>query len=219
MDLFVWTPASGTGPGILLLHEVFGVGEYIEAVADRLTSAGYVVAAPDMFWRVALGWRAAHDDQGLAASMDVVGRLDTARAGSDCVAALAHLAALPEVIGAPAVIGFCLGGTLAWSVAATGEPSCCVSYYGSRVPAMLAMAEQIDCPVLLHFGSRDPYIPGEDIEAVSAAIAGKENLTLNVEIAGHAFDNSFAPAFYDEAAARAAWSKTMAFLGSHLPVA
>ncbi len=114
-------------------------------------------------------------------------------------------------------MGFCLGGTIAWGVAANAEPSCCVSYYGSGVPSMLGMIDQVSCPTLFHFGNNDSYIPGDGIDAIGAAIAGRQGFELNVETAGHAFDNHESEMFYNESAAQAAWAKTMAFLSTHLP--
>ena len=218
-DLHLWIPAAGHGPGILLIQEIFGVGAYIRAVAERLCALGYVVGAPDVFWRFAPGWAADHDDAGLQASLAQVQRLDPALAVADCAAALERLAALPEVEGRPGVVGFCLGGTLAWGVAAAAAPSCCVSYYGSGVPAMLDLADRVACPALLHFGGRDPYIPLESVRAVQGALAGRPGVAVNVEDAGHAFDNHCSALFYDPAAAAAAWAKTAAFLAERLPVA
>jgi carboxymethylenebutenolidase len=129
-----------------------------------------------------------------------------------------HLASLPESLGTPAVLGFCLGGTLAWAVAANAHPSCCISYYGSGVASMVGMIDAISCPTLLHFGNADAYIPNDDVEIVAAAIAGHDGFVLNVENAGHAFDNHESEMFYDEAAAAAAWAKTMSFLSTNLPV-
>ena len=114
-------------------------------------------------------------------------------------------------------MGFCLGGTLAWGVAANGNPSCCVSYYGSGVPSMLGMIDQVSCPTLFHFGNEDPFIPNEGVDQVGEAIAGRPGFELNVETAGHAFDNHESEMFYNEGAANAAWAKTMAFLATHLP--
>ena len=82
---------------------------------------------------------------------------------------------------------------------------------------MLGMIEQISCPTLLHFGNQDPYIPNAGVDAVGAAIAGREGFVLNVEQAGHAFDNHESAMFHNEGAAKAAWAKTMAFLGLYLP--
>ena len=220
-DLHVWSPTSGQGPGILLIQEIFGVGAYITAVAERLAAAGYVVGAPDVFWRFAPGWAAAHDEAGLTASMEQVGKLDPVAAVGDCVAALSALGNLVEVTGTPGVMGFCLGGTLAWGVAAhgerPGEPSVCVSYYGSGVPSMLDLMPKVTCPTLFHFGNADAFIPNDGVEALNEAIAASGDFTLNVENAGHAFDNHEAAIFYDESAAKAAWAKTMAFLSEHLP--
>lgn len=218
MAMHVWTPASGSGPGLLLIQEIFGVGAYIRAVAARLAEAGYVVGAPDVFWRFSPGWAASHDEAGLNASLAEAGRLDPAAAVADCAAALATLSGLDEVAGTPGVIGFCLGGTLAWGVATAAEPAVCVSYYGSGVPAMLDGIDAVHCPTLFHFGNADPYIPSDGVEAVNAAIAGRPGFVLNVENAGHAFDNHESELFWDEAAAQPAWAKTMAFLGEHLPV-
>jgi carboxymethylenebutenolidase len=212
MSLFVWEPTGTPVGSVLLIQEIFGVGPYIRAVAERLATAGYVVGAPDVFWRFAPNWASDHTAEGLQASVAQVGNLDGPQAIADCTAALAHLAAVDGVDAAPAVLGYCLGGTLAWGVAAMGEPSCCVSYYGSGVPSMIGMIEQVHCPTLFHFGDDDPYLPNEGVEAVAAAIADREGFVVNVEHAGHAFDNHESEMFWNEAAAKSAWAKTMSFL-------
>jgi carboxymethylenebutenolidase len=219
MDLHVWTPDGGSSAAILLIQEIFGVGPYIRDVARRLADAGYVVGAPDVFWRFAPGWEADHTEAGLGSSIEKVQNLDFQLAVGDCVAALACLGELDGVTRAPGVLGFCLGGTLAWGVATTNEPSVCVSYYGSGVPGMITMIDRVKCPTLFHFGNDDPYMPNDGVDAVGDAIAGREGFVINVENAGHAFDNHEAPMFYNEAAANAAWAKTMAFLTHYLPPA
>ncbi len=218
MAMHVWVPESGTGPGLVLIQEIFGVGAYIRAVAERLAAAGYVVATPDVFWRFAPGWASAHDADGLQASLAQVANLDPQQAVADCSAALARLATEPEVAGQPGVIGFCLGGTLAFGVAIASDPSVCVSYYGSGVASMLGAIDAVACPTLFHFGNADAYIPAADVEAVNAAIDARPGFVLNVENAGHAFDNHESEMFWNEGAAQTAWAKTLAFLGQHLPV-
>lgn len=219
MDMFVWQPEAASGApraAIVLIQEIFGVGPYIRAVAERLAAAGYLVGAPDVFWRFAPHWAADHSQQGLTSSLQAVQQLDGAKAVDDCVAAAKHLRSL-DGIERVGVLGFCLGGTLAWGAAAQGAADCCVSYYGSGVPAMIGMIEQVTCPTLFHFGNADAYIPNEGVDAVGAAIAGRPNFVVNVENAGHAFDNHESEMFYNESAAKAAWAKTMAFLAAHLP--
>ena len=215
--MHVWEPSGRVGPGLVLLQEIFGVGPYIRAVAARLARLGYVVGAPDVFWRFAPGWEQGHDADGLNASLEAVGKLDFPLAVGDCVAAMRALDADPATRGVPGVIGFCLGGTLAWAVAVNASPSVCVSYYGSGVPAMIGEIDKVTCPTLFHFGDKDAYIPNDGVEQVNAAIAGRPGFVLNVEHAGHAFDNHESEMFHDEAAATAAWSKTAAFLDEHLP--
>jgi carboxymethylenebutenolidase len=217
MDLHVWTSDVAPRAAILVIQEIFGVSAYIRAVAERLADAGYLVGAPDVFWRFAPNWESDHSEAGLGASLEKVQQLDFPQAVTDCATALAHLDAQPGVTTAPGVLGFCLGGTLAWGVAASAEPSCCVSYYGSGVPSMLGLIDQVSCPTLLHFGNNDPYLPNEGVDAVGAAIAGRPGFMINVETAGHAFDNHESEMFYNDTAAHAAWAKTMAFLATHLP--
>jgi carboxymethylenebutenolidase len=173
------------------------------------------VGAPDVFWRFSPGWASDHSPDGLAASMGKVQQLDVPQAITDCVAALDHLGSLSGSAIAPAVLGFCLGGTLAWGVAAQGSPSACVSYYGSGVPSMIGMIETVTCPTLFHFGNADAFLPNDGVEAIAAAIAGRDGFVVNVEHAGHAFDNHEAEMFWNESAAKAAWAKTMSFLVEH----
>jgi carboxymethylenebutenolidase len=217
MDLHIWTPDNPPHAAILVIQEIFGVGTYIRAVAERLADAGYLVGAPDVFWRFAPNWESDHSAEGLGASMEKVQQLDFPTAITDSAAALAHLQNQSGITAAPAVIGFCLGGTIAWGVAAGAEPSCCVSYYGSGVPSMIGMIDQVTCPTLFHFGNVDPYIPNEGVDTIGAALAGRPHFVLNVENAGHAFDNHESEMFYNESAANAAWAKTMAFLATNLP--
>lgn len=217
MDMPVWLPPSLPGPGIVLVQEIFGVGEWMRAVATELAAEGYVVGAPDLYWRIEPGWTAAHDEEGLGRAYEMVGRLDVPGAVDDTVAALDALGALDPVTGGAAVLGFCLGGTIAWLAAAAGDPAACVSYYGSGVADAADRIEAVTCPTLLHFGGADPFIPPEQIAVVDAAATGRDHVTLQVhEGAGHAFENDRAPAFHDPDAAVVSRAQTLEFLRTHL---
>src|ERR1700745_3689490 len=96
-DLTVWVPDGGSGPGLLLIQEIYGVSEYIRAVAEDLAGLGYVVAAPDLFWRLERGYQAAHDDAGLAASLEISSSFSVEKGIEDAAAAYAHLGGLREV--------------------------------------------------------------------------------------------------------------------------
>jgi carboxymethylenebutenolidase len=215
----VWQPDGGTGPGILLIQEIFGVSDYIRAVAADLAGLGYVVSAPDLFWRMQPGHDAAHDEAGLAESLELGSRFDFEQGVADAAAALTHLRALPEVDGGTGVLGFCLGGSIAYFLAARDGVDAAVSFYGSAVPGSVGLMEQITIPVQFHFGGADPYISRDEVAGVEAGVDGRPNLEIHVEEgAGHAFHNRKAPMFYVPEPAARAWQRTEEFLARHLPV-
>ena len=218
-DLTVWLPEAGHGPGILLIQEIFGVGDYIRAVAEDLAALGYVVGAPDLFWRLKPGHQAVHDEQGIAESLDLGSRYDTGQGVTDAVAALERLAALPEVRGGLGILGFCLGGSVAYFLAARTRPDAVVSFYGSAVPDHTDVLAQISAPIQFHFGGNDPYIPRDQVALVEAAVRDTQNAEIHVEEdAGHAFHNRKAPMFHNPEPAARAWHRTEDFLARHLPV-
>jgi carboxymethylenebutenolidase len=217
-DLTVWVPEAGHGPGLLLIQEIYGVSDYIEAVAEDLAGLGYVVAAPDLFWRIKPGHKAAHDEQGLNESLEVSSHFDVEQGVADAEAALAHLAALPEVQDGLGVIGFCLGGSIAYFLAARADVAAVVSFYGSAVPGSTEVLTQISAPIQFHFGGSDPYIPRDQVAQVEEAVRGSQNAEIHVEEeAGHAFHNRKAPMFHVPEAAANAWRRTEEFLARHLP--
>ena len=217
-DLTVWIPASGSGPGLLLLQEIHGVSDYIRAVGADLAGLGYVVAAPDLFWRLEPGFQAPHDQEGLNKALAMGGQFDVDQGVTDSVAALQQLATLPEVDNGIGVIGFCLGGSIAYLVAAQTEPEAVISFYGSAVPDHLQLLAQIRSPMLMVFGGSDPYIPRDRVSQVEAAAAGQPNVTTYVaEEAGHAFHNRMSAIFHQPEAAARAWQRTEQFLRRHLP--
>ncbi|TDD64259.1 dienelactone hydrolase family protein [Actinomadura darangshiensis] len=210
-DLHVWSPEGG-GPGVLLLQEIFGVGDYMEAVAEDLVALGFVVAAPDMFWRIQPNWTTKHTEEALPKGMSMVSQFDWETGVEDAKAALAVLKGLPEV-GKVGVLGFCFGGMLAYLLGANAEVDSLVSFYGSGVPDALEQLDAVQAPVQFHFGGADAYIPREDIARVEEAVRGKDNAEIHVqEDGGHAFHNRKAPMFYQPGPAERAWRLTEEFL-------
>ena len=214
-------PDSGIGPGILLLQEIFGVNDFVLGKAEDFAALGYSVLCPDLYARLAPGLALAHDDAGLQQSLELVqryfGELDEATRISDLVAALAHLCSLPECGGRVAVVGYCLGGTLAYALAGSAELDACVAYYGSGIADMLTSAPLVSCPLLLHYGGSDSYLPPEHAFAAVRAYAGQQNASVLIQPgAGHAFENLLAPAFANPAAAARSWPVTVAFLAGAL---
>jgi carboxymethylenebutenolidase len=214
-DAPVWEPATGHGPGLVLVQEIFGLDDYLKSVAADLAALGYVVAVPELFWRVAPGWSSSHDDAGLAASMAVGARFDFALGVSDVVATLDQLRART---GRAGLLGFCLGGSLAYEAAVAADPDATVSFYGSAVPDRITAIDAVTCPVQFHFGGRDPYIPRDAVQRVVDAVTGRPEAEIHVqEDAGHAFHNHVAPMFHHPTAAATAWDLTTGFLARTLP--
>lgn len=217
MGAMLRRPAAGTGPGVLLVQEIFGVSRYLEYTAERLNRLGYVVLAPDLYWRVERGADISDDD--LEGAMSYAGRLDAEAAVGDLTVALDHLRSVEGVRRTVGILGFCLGGALAYHVAAGADPDACVSYYGSAIPDALGRMREISCPTLFHFGEQDPYTPVERVDEVQAATAELSDVRFErYATGGHAFDNAFSRQFHQPRNAATAWGVTAQFLQQTLPV-
>lgn len=216
MPAHLWLPESGTGPGLLLLQEIFGVSEYIKDRARDLADLGYVVLAPELYWRID-GTVDESAEDFLQQGMALQGQLDWDQTVADSVAALEWFRSRPEVRGGTGVVGFCFGGGVAFHVAAVAEVDVLVSYYGSALPGLLHLADRVSAPSLHHFGTADSYIPLDQVERIRDAVAGPEVEFHLYEGADHAFDNPH-PMFVHQAAREVAWERTAEFLGRRLPV-
>ena len=214
----LYLPQSGSGPGIVLIQEIFGVNGYIRDVAERLADEGYVTLVPHMYWRIQDDFIVeATGPDDLPVAFEVAGQHNPDDGVKDIGAALAFLADRADVDGPIGLIGFCFGGSMTYLAAAAHEPACAVAYYGSMIAANLDKAASITCPIQFHFGGADDFLPADDIDAIRSATAGMDNVEILVqEEAGHAFDNHRNPMFSNPDAAAAAWAKTSAFLATHL---
>src|SRR3954454_19158315 len=159
MGAFVALPSEGSGPGVLVLMEIFGVGPYIRRACARLAELGYVAMAPDLYRRIDPGVQIDHDEAGIAEAMQKAQGLDGEGAVEDAAVALAALRARPEVEGPVGAVGFCLGGRLAFGLGAAAQPDAIVCYYGSGIADSLDAADSIECPALFHYGGEDRFIP------------------------------------------------------------
>ena len=211
---------DGPWPGVVLFQEIFGINDNMRGLAEKVAGAGHVALVPDMFWRIEARFER-KDESGLADGMALVQRFDWERGGADIASTLAHLRAMPECSGRVGGVGFCFGGVLAYLFAATARPDgkgpdAAVSYYGSGVHGLLNLAERIECPIMFHYGDRDPYIPTDQIDEVEAAMAGRPDVEFHRYDAGHAFSNWDAPSMYNQPAADEAWARTLDFFSRHL---
>src|SRR4051794_868588 len=172
MPAHVWRPVSGSGPGILLLQEIFGVSDYIVSRAQDLADLGYVVLAPEIYWRIGAS-RVENGPDALNQAFALAQQGDWDAAVTDSAVALEELRRLPGVEGGTGIVGFCFGGALAFNVAAVTDPDVLVSYYGSSIPGMLDLAPRVTAPSIHHFGLADSYIERETVELVEKAVTGR----------------------------------------------
>ena len=219
-EAFCAVPEGGSGPGLLLFQEIFGINDNMREVAEKLARHGYVVLVPDMFWRLAPRFER-NDEAGMGDAFAMVQRFDFATALGDIESTHAHLLSMAQCSGKVGAVGFCLGGGLAFAAATTSRvdgrgPDAAVCYYGSAINDLLGHTDALECPCQFHYGSNDAFIPTEKILEVEQAVGARPGVEFHLYDAGHAFSNWDAPSMYDKAAADAAWSRTLAFFDSHL---
>lgn len=201
--------AEAPVPGIVVIHEWWGLNDHIKHYADRLAAEGYAAIAVDLY----AGEVATTPDDAMA----MMKRVDEARAAEVLAAAHAFLGSDPR-IQAPkrGVIGWCFGG--GWSLQhaiATPDLDAAVVYYGRLVEDQ-AQLSKIQAPMLGIFGDQDAGIPPASVEAFAAAMeqAGK-SLQVHSYEAPHAFANPSSGRYVPDAAS-AAWDEARAFLAEHL---
>src|SRR5260370_20431372 len=167
---YLTVPASGSGPGILLLQEIFGVNKSMREVADHYAEEGYVVLAPDLFWRMEPGVELGYTEADFGKAMGYYQRFDANQSIRDAADALKVLRARPECKSKVGALGFCLGGKLAYLAAARTDVDCAVSYYGVGIEADLAEAHNINGPIVFHFADLDRLAPTAAREQTKAAL-------------------------------------------------
>lgn len=204
--------AQGRRPGILLVHEWWGLNSYARKRAEQLAGLGYVVMAVDMYGG---GRTAEHPKEAGAFSSAVMS--DWPKAESSFNSALAVLRSRPEVDGERmAAIGYCFGGAVVLNMALTGAPlKAVVSFHGSPSIAVTE-PEPFTGRVVIQNGAADTLVPQEDLDKLVATFQSLETRTTLIQYPGakHAFTNPESdakaakydlPLGYDAAADSASW--------------
>lgn len=208
-------PPAGKGPGLVLFQEIFGVNAHIRAVAEQYALDGFVVLAPDVFWRqqprVELGYDGDDRQQAMALMKAYVGGAELL---PDIAAAVKTLQARPEVDGKTGAFGYCLGGRLAYLAAATTPLDAAVAFYGGGIQGQLDRAAAIQAPMQFHYAEHDDNIPLSAVESVKQAMAGKAEVFVYPG-AHHGF-NCWARASYHVPSAALAHGRTLAFFAEKL---
>ena len=188
---------------VVVLQEIFGVNHHIRSVCDRLAAEGYSALAPAIFDRLVPGFQCGYSPEEIAEARKLIPELDRDKLQLDVGAAVDLL----EQEGPVAVIGFCLGGSVAFVTATKRDGlAAAICYYGGQIARHADQKPR--CPTQMHFGDRDQSIPMADIEAIRAK---RPDCEIHIYPAGHGF-HCDERASYDAASARLAWQRSLAFL-------
>jgi carboxymethylenebutenolidase len=205
-------PPTGTGPGIVLIQEIFGVNSHIRAVADQYALDGYVVLAPDLFWRQQPGVDLGYTEADFGAAIGFMQKMDFSLAVQDLTTTVAALRARTECTGKVASLGFCMGGLLSYLSAANAGVDAAVCYYGGSIENHLDQASKVKCPILFHFAEKDHYISPAAVKAVQEKFADAKNAVIEVYPGvDHGFNCWERPAYHQQTSSLA-HGLTLSFL-------
>ena len=201
---------SGSGPGVIVIQEWWGLVHHIESIADRFAEAGFTAFAPDFYKGVATK---EPDEAGtLMMALDMSHAEEVVRGAAKWL--LSQDSCSSEKVG---VVGFCMGGQLAlYSACLVEEVGACVNFYGVHPNASPDLAK-LDVPLMGHFAKKDHMTTPAIVAGLEEKLksAGKSYEFFHYD-APHAFFNDERPEVYDPASSKEAWDRTLAFFQSHL---
>jgi carboxymethylenebutenolidase len=219
-DAYLARPSAGRRPGIVMVHDMFGLNPSIRYIAGEFARRGRAVLVPNMFWRSANPQPLDYDETQHPAAWERLKALDLDVACDDIATAANWLRAQTFSTGKVAVVGFCGGGRIAFLAAARSGVDAAVALYGLHISRHLDELASVKCPLQIHYGLRDQHIPKEEIDAVSkgveahrAAHGGPLVEVLLYPKAGHSFFNHVRPTF-DRAAKQLAAERIEQLLAS-----
>lgn len=210
-------PAGGTGPGIVVIQEIFGVNHVMRDIADDLAAKGFVALCPDLFWRLEPGIQITDKTpEEWDRAFELFGAFDVDAGMTDIQATIDALRTHEACNGKVGAVGYCLGGLLAYLTAARTNADAAVGFYGVNIQEKLDEAKNIKNPLMLHIAKKDGFVPAEAQVAVHAGLDGNAHVKLH-DYAGmeHAFAR-VGGEHYDAENAKLANSRTLDFFNTHL---
>lgn len=216
------TGSTETPRALIVLQEAFGVNDHIRNVADRFADAGFFVVAPHLFHRSGAP-DVAYDD--FERAMSLMAEITLEGLTNDLNATTDFLNSLGYGSSSIGVVGFCMGGSVAFYAATLSGVGAAVTFYGGGLtkarlglPPLVELATELKAPWLGLFGDLDTSIPSDDVETLRA-IAAKVAVTTSIvryPEAQHGFHCDARPAAYNEEAAHDAYRRALDFFGEQL---
>ncbi|GHD39675.1 carboxymethylenebutenolidase [Thalassobaculum fulvum] len=214
---YVAMPARTPAPGLVVIQEIFGVNKVMRDLTDSFAAQGYVAICPDIFWRIEPGVDITDQTEAeWQKAFDLFGKFDVDNGVQDLIATLDHVRGMPECTGKAGSVGYCLGGKLAYLMAARSDSDANVSYYGVGLDGMIDEAGAITKPYLSHVAENDGFVPPEAQAKFVPVLEQHPKATVHV-YAGQ--DHAFARVggkHYDKASADLANGRTRDFLAANL---
>jgi len=215
-DGYLAMPASGYGPGMVVLQEIFGINSFMRDVADWYAAHGFVALVPDLFWRIKPGIELTDKGDDWKKAVELYLHIDEGKAVEDSAATLEFLRKHTACSGRVGAVGFCMGGNLAYLLSVRFKPDCAVGYYGVSIEKSLDEANNLSSPLMLHIAGQDKFCPPEAQAQIHAALDSNPLATLHdYPHMDHAFARPGGE-HYDPAAAELANLRTLEFFVSNL---
>lgn len=208
-------PPTGKGPGIVLFQEIFGVNRHIRACAEQYALDGYVVLAPDVFWRQVPRLDIGYTPAEIEKARGYMTAAKPEELIADLQATVAALRARPEVTGKVGAIGYCMGGRMAYFAAALAGVDAASCWYGGGIHDNLDKAAGVKGPIQFHYGEKDSMIPAEAVAKVRQTFAGKAAEVYVYPNADHGFNCWDRPTYHQPSAALA-HGRTLEFFAKNL---
>jgi carboxymethylenebutenolidase len=210
-------PSGNSGPGIVVIQEIFGVNKVVRDIADAFAARGYFALAPDLFWRLEPGVQLTDKtDAEWKRAFELMTKFDADAGVKDIQACISYLRGLDGCTGKVGAVGYCLGGLLAYLTAARTDIDASVGYYGVNIDQKLDEAKNIKKSLMLHIAEKDQYVKPEAQKKIADALRGNSHITLHFY---PQMDHAFAReggAHYDKACADLANGRTSTFFKQHL---
>ena len=211
------TPAGTPKAAIVVIQEIFGVNAGIRRKCDTLAEAGYLAIAPDLFWRLEPGIELDPDIKPeFDRALELMDQFDQDKGIADIEASIRAARAELGDGGTVGVVGYCLGGRLAFMTAARTDVDASVGYYGVGIDGLLGEKNAIAHPVLLHVPEEDHFVDKDAQAAMHAGLDDHPKVTI-YDYAGE--DHGFATEFGErrsDASAKLADERTAKFFAEHL---
>ena len=215
-DGYLSMPPSGTGPGLVLIQEIFGVNHTMREVANSYAQKGYVVLVPDLFWRQQPNIELGYTPDEWQKAFGFYKAMNELKGIEDIQTSITTLRTHPAVKGKVGVLGFCMGGKLAYLTACRTDVDVAVGYYGVGIESALDEAKNITCRLVLHIAHLDQFCPPEAQQKIQQALGEKNSFEVYVypDVA-HAFARPGGDHF-DKAAAELSQIRSIAAIKAEI---